>query len=120
MVLDVSGVQYDLKAIVCHIGPDASHGHYTARIHFPAAGGNWWYYNNTARRLAGDEELETTAAERSYILMYEQRFAIEVLEKKRKNKKDLQAMIVNCHLEQPVHPQMHHGVQRLTCQHHRL
>ena len=88
MVLDVSGVQYDLKAIVCHIGPDASHGHYTARIHFPAAGGNWWYYNNTARRLAGDEELETTAAERSYILMYEQRFATAVLEvtKKTKNK----------------------------------
>ena len=82
MVLAVSGVQYDLKAIVCHLGHDASHGHYTARIHFPAEGGNWWYYNNTTRRLAEEEELETTATERSYLLMYEQRLATVVLEKK--------------------------------------
>ena len=69
--ISLQGVKYELKSIVCHLGHTINGGHYTSRIHFPAAGGTWWYYNDSVRRLATDEDMRTSSREKSYVLMYE-------------------------------------------------
>ena len=62
---------YQLRSIICHLGPFASHGHYTCRIYHPTPEGNWWYYNDNMRRVAHERDLLTNPSEKSYVLIYE-------------------------------------------------
>jgi len=63
--------EYSLCSFVSHIGPIPKAGHYTCCVKNPSARGEWWYYNNSMRRLARDSDLDTSAAERTYLLLYE-------------------------------------------------
>ena len=69
--VQVQGMNYELKSVICHIGDSLDSGHYTCFINFPAAGGAWWYYNDTERRLATEHELATSCRQKSYVLFYE-------------------------------------------------
>ena len=69
--ITLQGERYHLKSLICHVGNTINGGHYTCRIHFPAAGGTWWYYNDAVRRLATEADMRTSEREKSYVLMYE-------------------------------------------------
>ena len=62
------GVQYTLRAVVEHRGPDLTTGHYVAYTH-PSTGGGWLLHDDAleASRPAGPV---TVALQRAYLCFY--------------------------------------------------